>query len=245
MRKGFALLPLLVLLTGLGACAQDEAPPPAAPAAAASLDSEENKILYTLGVMIAQRSGLSQFELSDEEFAVMLEGFTDQARGLETKVALSEYQPRVNEFYQQRVAAASGREKEAGKAVLDAAAQEEGAVKTDSGAIYIEIEAGTGKSPGATDQVQLHYHGTLRDGNVFDSSREKGAPASFRLNQVVPCFGEGVQRMKVGGKAKLVCPPETAYGDRGRPGIPPGATLIFEVELLDILSQPKPEGADS
>ena len=83
--------------------------------------------------------------------------------------------------------------------------------------------------------MRLHYHGTLRDGSVFDSSRDKGEPVEFNLAQVVPCFREGLQKVKVGGKAKLVCSPELGYGDRGVPGvIPPGAALVFEVELLEI-----------
>ena len=92
-----------------------------------------------------------------------------------------------------------------------------------------------------TDRVKLHYHGTFHDGKEFDSSLG-GDPAEFALNQVVPCFGEGVSNMKVGGKATLTCPPEAAYGEGGRPGILPGSTLIFEVELLDILAAPAPAG---
>ncbi len=93
---------------------------------------------------------------------------------------------------------------------------------------------GTGESPGATDTVSVHYHGTLRDGTVFDSSVDRGTPASFPLNRVVPCWTEGLQLMKVGGKSRLVCPSGIAYGDQGRPGIPGGAALVFEVELLSI-----------
>ena len=113
-------------------------------------------------------------------------------------------------------------------------AAEDGAVRTASGLVITEIEAGTGASPTATDTVTVHYHGTLRDGTVFDSSVERGAPTSFPLNQVISCWTEGVQLMKVGGKNRLVCPSDTAYGDQGRPGIPPGAVLVFEVELLGI-----------
>ena len=83
--------------------------------------------------------------------------------------------------------------------------------------------------------MRVHYHGTLPDGKVFDSSVQRGQPAEFQLNQVIPCWTEGLQKMKVGGKARLVCPSDLAYGDRGRPSIPPGATLVFEVELLEIL----------
>ncbi len=117
---------------------------------------------------------------------------------------------------------------------LEQMAAENGAARTESGLIIIEITGGTGASPAATDTVTVHYHGTLQDGSVFDSSVERGVPASFPLNRVIPCWTEGVQLMKVGGKNRLVCPSDTAYGDQGRPGIPPGAVLIFEVELLGI-----------
>jgi len=101
--------------------------------------------------------------------------------------------------------------------------------------VYTVIKEGAGASPKATDNLKVHYHGTLPDGKVFDSSVERKEPASFPLNGVIPCWTEGVQLMKVGGKSKLICPSQIAYGDRGSPPqIKPGATLIFEVELLDI-----------
>ena len=123
----------------------------------------------------------------------------------------------------------------AGEAYREAAAQESGAETTAEGMVFFSVEEGAGPAPAGTDTVKSHYHGTFPDGRVFDSSREGGEPATFALNAVVPCFSQGIQRMKVGGKAKLVCPPELAYGDRGAPPmVPPGATLIFEIELLEI-----------
>jgi FKBP-type peptidyl-prolyl cis-trans isomerase FkpA len=103
-----------------------------------------------------------------------------------------------------------------------------------SGVVYRELKACSGASPRATDMVKVHYRGTLIDGTEFDSSYKRNEPASFPLNGVIPCWTEGVQMMKIGGKSQLVCPSSTAYGDAGRPGIPGGATLIFEVELLGI-----------
>lgn len=97
------------------------------------------------------------------------------------------------------------------------------------------VVEGDGASPAATDRVRVHYHGTLSDGSVFDSSVDRGSPAVFPLNRVIPCWTRGLQEMKVGGKAKLTCPPELAYGARGfPPKIPPNATLYFDVELLGI-----------
>ena len=125
-------------------------------------------------------------------------------------------------------------EKAKSKAYLDTAAAEPGAIRTPSGLVYRELAAGTGESPKATDKVKVNYRGTLVNGTEFDSSYKRNAPAEFPLNGVIPCWTEGVQRMKVGGKSRLVCPSEIAYGDAGRPSIPPGATLIFEIELLAI-----------
>ena len=123
------------------------------------------------------------------------------------------------------------------KAFLEKAAKEPGAKVFPSGLIYTEIQAGTGPGPSAADAVKAHYKGTLVDGTVFDASLKHGTqPLQFSLNGVIPCWTEGIQKMKKGGKAKLVCPSVIAYGDRGMPGaIPGGATLIFEVELVDIV----------
>jgi FKBP-type peptidyl-prolyl cis-trans isomerase FkpA len=120
-------------------------------------------------------------------------------------------------------------------AVLAAAAKEPGATQTASGLVYRVLKDGTGASPKATDLVKVHYRGTFPDGREFDSSYKRNEPTEFPLNQVIPCWTEGVQRMKVGGKAKLTCPSTIAYGARGAGNvIPPNATLLFEVELLAI-----------
>jgi FKBP-type peptidyl-prolyl cis-trans isomerase FkpA len=110
------------------------------------------------------------------------------------------------------------------------------AVTSSSGLVYRAVKEGTGTSPTATDVVKVHYRGTLTNGTEFDSSYKRGSPAEFPLNRVIRCWTEGVQMMKVGGKAQLTCPPAIAYGERGTPGgpIPPNATLNFEVELLGI-----------
>ncbi len=119
--------------------------------------------------------------------------------------------------------------------VTAAAAKEPGAVVTPSGLVYRSLTEGSGSSPGPTDKVKVHYRGTFPDGKEFDSSYKRGEPIEFPLNGVIKCWTEGVQRMKVGGKAKLTCPPGIAYGERGAGGvIPPNATLLFEVELLGI-----------
>lgn len=123
--------------------------------------------------------------------------------------------------------------------LISKAAAEKGAVKTESGMVYRSLTEGQGASPKETDVVRVHYKGMFPDGKEFDSSYKRGQPTEFPLNRVIKCWTEGVQRMKVGGKAKLTCPPSLAYGEKGAGGgqIPPNATLQFEVELLAIKPQ--------
>ena len=119
-------------------------------------------------------------------------------------------------------------------AALAAAAKEQGAVVTGSGLVFRSLSEGTGASPKATDKVKVNYRGSFPDGTKFDASADHGGPISFPLNRVIPCWTEGVQKLKVGGKAKLTCPSAIAYGPNGMGPIPGGATLVFEVELLAI-----------
>lgn len=206
----------------------------AAPAGAADLENDDQKVLYVLGHALARN--ITQFDLSKEELGIVSEGLSDGVLGKEPQVELEKYGPQIQALAQKRTAAVAAKEKAAGKGFLEKAANEKGAVKTESGLIYKELEAGTGESPEGTSRVKVHYEGTLRDGSTFDSSRARGEPAEFNLNEVIGCWTEGVQKMKVGGKAELVCPSEIAYGDRGvPPRIKPGAALEFEVELLEIV----------
>jgi FKBP-type peptidyl-prolyl cis-trans isomerase FkpA len=196
-------------------------------ARAAEPQTDEEKALYALGILMSQN--ITSFNLTDAELEFVKAGIADGAKGKTPKVDPQQSLPKLQEMQKTRAAAA-------GKATLDKAAAEKGAKRTASGLIITSLKEGTGASPKATDTVKVHYHGTLPNGKVFDSSRDRGEPAEFGLDGVIKCWTEGVQLMKVGGKSKLVCPADIAYGDRGAGGgaIPPGATLIFEVELLEI-----------
>ena len=206
----------------------------AAGASTPELKTDDQKTLYALGLLISQN--LATFGLTEAEIEIVKAGLTDGVLGKEKKVDVQTYGPKVQALQQTRASAVASNEKKAGSAYLVKAAGEKGANKTSSGLIITPIKPGTGASPKATDKVKVHYHGTLTDGTVFDSSVKRGEPATFPLNGVIPCWTEGVQQIKVGGKSRLVCPSELAYGDRGAPPlIRPGATLVFEVELLEIV----------
>lgn len=207
-------------------------PAPAKPAAAIALKNDDEKIIYSLGLSIYR--SLSQFELTPAEMEIVKRALADAVAN-KPALEVNEWGPKIQGLATARAARVLDREKVVSKAFLDKAGTEAGAVKTESGIVYKELTPGTGASPKASDTVKVHYKGTLINGTEFDSSYKRNEPAQFALTGVVRCWTEGVQKMKVGGKSKLVCPSDLAYGDRGRPGIPPGATLVFEVELLEIV----------
>ncbi len=223
MRIRSALALALPITLALAATAHESKPP----------QTDDQKALYAAGAVLAQN--VASWGLKPEELGFLIEGLSDAASGKKLQVNLDEMRPKIQEFAQARAATAAAAEKKAAEPFLAKAAAEKGAKKTASGLVYTEVKAGSGPSPKAEDKVKVHYHGTLTDGTVFDSSVERGEPVSFPLRGVIPCWTEGVQLMKVGGKAKLVCPSEIAYGERGAPPrIKPGATLVFDVELLAI-----------
>lgn len=199
--------------------------------------TEDQKVLYSLGASLAKN--LSVFNLSTEEYAYVQQGINDAAAGKKLEAEPEAYQQKIGQLYQARMQAAAQKQKESDKPFLENAAKEKDVQKMDSGLIYKPIKVGTGAQPKASDVVKVHYVGTLTDGKEFDSSVKRGQPVDFQLGQVIPCWTEGVAKMKVGGKAKLVCPANLAYGDQGRPPIiPGGSALIFEVELLDVKPAP-------
>jgi FKBP-type peptidyl-prolyl cis-trans isomerase FkpA len=194
-------------------------------------ETEDQKTLYALGLMLG--GNVSSMSLTPEELAFVKAGLTDAASGAKPQVELEIYGGKVSGFAAKKAADVAAPEKKKGQEFAEGVAKEKGATKTPDGIVIRTITEGSGSSPAASDRVKVHYEGKLIDGTVFDSSIKRDEPAEFLLNEVVPCWTQAVQTMKKGGKAQVVCPSDMAYGDRGRPSIPPGATLSFEIELLD------------
>ncbi len=241
MRSAAALAVVLAAAPFLAARAegaQKAAPPAQAPAAPAKPASpaETEKALYGLGLAIA--NSLEVFSLSPAELDTVVKGLREGWAGKPRFQLDAKVQAALNDLARSRAPKAAekaaAREKQQGAPYLAKMAKEKGAKRSPSGAIVIPVQEGTGPSPTAADKVKVQYTGTLVSGRIFDSSAQRG-PAEFPLGGVIKCWTEGLQMMKVGGKAKIVCPPEIAYGANGNPGIPGNAVLTFDVELLEIV----------
>lgn len=229
--RSFGLLMMAIALIALVGCKSGATS--AGAASTGELKTDDEKALYVMGVMLG--SNVAPMKLSPEQMEVITRGMKDAAAGNKPVIDPQQFQSQVQQFVHARAGIAAEGEKKKSEAFLAQAAQAPGAVKTASGMIYQSLKPGTGASPAPTDTVQVHYTGSLIDGTVFDSSIQRGQPAEFALNGVIPCWTEGVQKMKVGEKAKIICPSSIAYGDQGRPPkIPGGAALVFEVELLNV-----------
>ncbi|HEY6009691.1 MAG TPA: FKBP-type peptidyl-prolyl cis-trans isomerase [Geobacteraceae bacterium] len=214
------IITVLIALTALPAFAAEEP------------KTAEQKTLYAVGLIIARQ--LSVFDLTPAEFEFVKQGLSDAMAGKTPLVDLNAYSKKTQDLAVARRDAQGEKLAAAAKEFVDKAAKEKGAVKTGSGLIYLSLKDGSGASPATTDKVKVHYRGTLIDGKEFDSSYKRGQPTEFPLNGVIACWTEALQMMKPGGKAKLVCPPDIAYGKNGTGIIPPNATLVFEVELLEV-----------
>jgi FKBP-type peptidyl-prolyl cis-trans isomerase FkpA len=201
--------------------------------AAEPTQTDEQKTLYFIGHILSRN--VSVFNFTPAEWEIVKQGLTDAIAGKPLDLDFNAYNDKVEQLAQARIKAQKEKQASMGKEFLDKAGKESGAIRTESDLVFLSLKEGTGATPKAADTVKVNYRGTLIDGKEFDNSYKRGEPVEFKLDSVIKCWTEGLQKMKVGGKAKLVCPAAIAYGEQGAGGvIPPDATLIFEVELLDI-----------
>lgn len=210
----------------------------AAPMTAVSteLATEKQKFSYAMGVNLGNL--MRSQGISDVDIAALTAGFDDILNEKQLRLGLSEMKQAIENRQQQlqaEAAQAAEQKKQAGLDFLDANKSKQGVQVLDNGLQYLVIKPGDGKQPKLTDTVKVHYHGTLTDGTVFDSSVDRGEPASFSLERVIPGFHQAISQMKTGGKWKVFVPPELGYGESGAGNmIGPNETLIFEIELLAI-----------
>ncbi len=219
----------IALALMLAACEQQSAEPAESDV---NLETDEQRYSYGLGMLIGERV-LKQYD--DVDYDLLIAGMKAQHQNQETQITLQQATDALNQHMEQMFAEQAEANKARGAEFLAANAKKDGVSVTDSGLQYSVITEGDGKKPAVTDQVTVHYRGTLIDGTEFDSSYSRGEPTSFRLNEVIPGWTEGVQLMNVGSKYRFVIPHDLAYGERGAGGsIGPFETLVFEVELLEI-----------
>lgn len=226
MKKTIVMMLLGVLLLS---CNEGSDP------AKVSLKTEDDKTFYAMGFMLG--SNLQRLNLTDKELSALYKGLKNSAKGAKSEVEMQIYQPKIQSMFKERMQKVAEKQKSGGKKYLeDYLKNNKNAKKTESGLIYEVLKEGKGAKPKATDTVEVHYHGTLTSGEVFDSSVDRGKKISFPLNRVIKGWTEGLQLIGEGGKVRLVIPPELGYGDTGAPPkIPGGATLVFEVELFQIM----------
>lgn len=218
------------------------AAPAATPAAPATPEFTEQQLIEEFGWFMAKRVGISELDFNQAEVDALIKGLAGAAAGKESPYDLEKIGPAMDQFMQRKQSAYMAKLKEKGAAESTAfmadVKKKPGVVVLPSGLVYQIEKQGEGPTPKPTETVKVHYVGTLVNGTEFDSSVKRGEPVEFQLDQVIPGWTEGLQKISKGGKIKLYIPPALAYGDDGRPGIPPASTLVFEVELLDIKPTP-------
>ena len=226
---------------------------PVAPVAPAAPTYSEAQILESLGWYMGAQTGLSSFEFTPAQMTALVQGVQLAAQGKDAPVELQKIGPAIQEYVQGKqlkwVAKLKKQSEAESLAFFAKLKTNKNVVELPSGLRYEVIKQGEGPAPTATDTVKVHYTGTLVNGTVFDSSREPrqpGAPVTpveFVLNEVIPGWTEGIQRINQGGQIRLYIPADLAYGEQGRPGIPPASALVFDVELLEVKATPAPAPA--
>ncbi len=240
-----SLLPALVLVLGISPAsrAQNENSPPAQPAApesqpATAANYTDEQIAEQLGWFLGRQSGLIELGFSEAEIEAVVKGLRAAAAGDESPQDFEAIRPAFEAFMQRKQSGYMSKMREQGTsegaAFMAEMTKKNGVVVLPSGLAYEIEQQGSGPTPKPEDTVRVHYTGKLVNGTVFDSSVERGEPMDIKLNEVIPGWTEGLQKISKGGKIKLYVPPQLAYGENGNQGIPPASTLVFDVELLDV-----------
>ena len=217
---------LLLLLTPLFACAQDAKP--------ANDPAERNKMLYSLGFLLGDNLKKQLVLDNEDDYKAVSQGMRDSLLGKASQTNVESYKPQIIQKYQDDARLISQRREAAQQEYLENFKKEKGVKVLDNGAMIKLSKPGHGKAPKADGSATVHYTGTLIDGTQFDSSRERGQAFTTRLTDVVPCWTQALQQMKSGARGKVVCPADTAYGNRPVGPIPPNSVLVFDIEVLDV-----------
>ncbi len=206
--------------------------------------TETDKTLYVMGKTLG--ASLVRLDLSEEETKLVVSGLSDALNKKAPKFEESAYMSLIGTYFQEKMKKVSEKEKVKGKEFVEAFKKEDGVKQTASGLAYKVLKQGTGKTPKQDSVVEVHYHGTLTDGTVFDSSVDRNKTISFGLDRVIKGWTEILQLMKEGDKVKVVIPSELAYGENGAPPkIPGGATLVFEIELIKVGEDSSPKAVQA
>lgn len=241
MKKLIALTILFApaVLMAQDAAQQPQVLPPSdqqAPATAAPQDpAERNKMLYSLGFLLGDNLKKQLILDNEDDYKALSQGMRDSLLNKASQTELEAYKPQIIEKYQKDAEIINQKRQAAQQEYMDNFKKEKGVKTLDNGAMIKLSRKGKGKAPKADSTVKVNYEGTLIDGTKFDSSYDRGEAATFKLTDVVPCWTKAIQYMKPGAKAKIVCPADTAYGNRPLGPIAPNSTLVFNVELLEVL----------
>ncbi len=242
-RRAIGPLALFLILSGLPLCrpAHAQTPSPQAPlkakpkaASGPALTTEKENILYVMGVLLGRP--VSVLGLSEAELALVQQGLTDSAGGKPLRASPDTWAPKIPEFTKQRLAEVAAVEKKKSLPFFEKEAAQPGTLRQPSGYLFREISPGRGGGPAPNGKVLVRYTGTLGDGTVFDSTTRIGRPVVLNLGEMMPCLKDALTLMKVGGRARVVCPSELAFGENGHPPyVKPGATVAFDLELVDLV----------
>ena len=235
MKKLFILA---LLATPLLACAQDSASKTAEteqPAAAKQDTAERNKMLYSLGFLLGDNLKRQLVLDNEDDYKALSQGMRDSLLNKKAQTDIEKYKPQIIQKYQDDAKTIFAKREAQQQEYLTAFQKEKNVKTLDNGAMIKLSRPGKGKNPKADSTVKVHYTGTLIDGTQFDSSRDRGQAFQTRLTDVIPCWTKAVQQMKPGARATVVCPPDTAYGNRPVGQIPPNSALVFDIELMEII----------